>query len=305
MTPELLEAKLRGIGEQRYHHRHPFNLRMHEGALSREEIQIWVRNRYYYQTRIPIKDGMILSKSTSAEFRRDWIGRIHDHDGRAPGEGGLELWLMLGKAVGLDPTDVETLDVVVPGVRRACDRYVAFVESHDLLESVAASLTELFAGDIMAVRIEAFEKHYPWVDDDGLGYFRSRTHQAPRDARSGLQFVLDHARNGPDQARVIGALEEKCDILWCLLDAVEIACTKPRLVAHAVLREEDAQTLVVLPERAVKLGGSGREILELCDGDRSRDSIARTLHERHTDVDSIVEDVHDFLAAMEKLGVLS
>lgn len=305
LAPEQLEAKLRSIGESRYHHRHPFNLRMHDGSLSREEIQVWVRNRYYYQTRIPIKDGMILSKSNSAGFRRDWIQRIHDHDGRAPGEGGLELWLILGKAVGLDTREVEGLERVVPGVRDACDRYVAFVESHDLIESVAASLTELFAGDIMEVRIQAFEKHYPWVDDEGLRYFRSRTHQAPRDARSGLQFVLDHARDEHDQARCIAALEEKCDILWSLLDAVETACSKPKRVDHAVLREEGEQTLVVLPERAVKLGGSGREILDLCDGLTSRDAVAGTLRERHPDVAAIVEDVHEFLASMEKLGVLA
>jgi pyrroloquinoline-quinone synthase len=72
---------------------------------------------------------------------------------------------------------------VLPGVRRACDAYVRFVSGHDLLESVASSLTELAAGGLMAERIACFEKHYPWVKTDGLRYFRSRTEQAPRDAR--------------------------------------------------------------------------------------------------------------------------
>jgi pyrroloquinoline-quinone synthase len=304
-SPADFEAALRRIGAERYHHRHPFNLRMHEGVLSREEIQVWVRNRYYYQTRIPIKDGMILSKSASANFRREWIQRIHDHDGRAAGEGGLELWLALGRAVGLEAEEVESLDLVVPGVRRACDRYVAFVESHDLLTSVASSLTELFAGDIMAVRIEAFEKHYRWVSEEGLRYFRSRTGQAPRDAAGGLRFVLENATCGEDQGRCLAALEEKCDILWSLLDAVETACRRPALSPHAMLREEGDETLVVLPERAVKLGGSGREILDACDGETSRDAIARSLRARHPEIDGVVEDVHEFFDSMEKLGVLS
>ena len=230
------EARLRRVGTERYHDKHPFNLRMHAGTLSAEELRTWVRNRYYYQTRIPIKDGLILAKAPDAEFRRSWIRRIHDHDGAQPGDGGLELWLALADAVGLDRAEVASLENVLPGVRAACDAYVEFVRSHDLLESVAASLTELFAGDIMSARIAAFEKHYPWVDAAGLRYFRSRTRQAPADAREGLRFVLEHALEPADQQRCIAALERKCEILWSLLDAIERAHLAPRLAPHAELR---------------------------------------------------------------------
>src|SRR5262249_13973984 len=155
---------------------------------------------------------------------------------------------------------------VLPGVRGACDAYVEFVESHDLLESVASSLTELFAGDIMGARIAAFEKHYPWVDADGLRYFRSRTVQAPADARQGLAFVLAHAQNEAARDRCAAALERKCEILWGLLDAIEHAHAVPRFARAAQARLADPEPLVVLPERAVKLAGSAREILLLCDG---------------------------------------
>ena len=111
------EARLRAIGTERYHDKHPFNLRMHEGRLSREEVQTWVRNRYCYQTRIPLKDSAILAKSGDSAFRREWVQRLHDHDGRAPGEGGLELWLRLAEAVGLARDEVASLDFVLPGVR--------------------------------------------------------------------------------------------------------------------------------------------------------------------------------------------
>ncbi|MCG8591696.1 MAG: pyrroloquinoline-quinone synthase PqqC [Proteobacteria bacterium] len=301
------EAALRRIGDERYHHRHPFNLRMHEGTLTRDEIQVWVRNRYYYQTRIPIKDGVILSKSRSADFRRQWIRRIRDHDGERPGEGGLELWLRLGEAVGLARDDLESLGGVTPGVRAACDAYVEFVQSHDLLESVAASLTELFAGDIMKTRIAAFEKHYPWVDAEGLRYFQSRTEQAPRDAREGLAFVLAEARENEDQERCLRALERKCEILWQLLDAVEFACSRPSLASAALVRFDprEACHVVVLPERAVKLSQSAHEILSLCDGQRSADQVARELRARHPDATDIEEDVHVFLEKMRGLGVLA
>jgi pyrroloquinoline-quinone synthase len=298
------EARLRAIGAERYHHRHPFNLRMHAGQLSRDELRTWVANRYYYQTRIPLKDGLILAKSGDPVFRRGWIGRIHDHDGTVEREGGLALWLALARAVGLDEQRVASLAEVLPGVRRACDAYVAFVESHDLLESVAASLTELFAGDIMGQRIAAFEQHYPWVDADGLRYFRSRTVQAPADARQGLAFVLEHARSDADRDRCAAALERKCEILWSLLDAIEAAHAAPVFARAAQPRLDDAEPLVVLPERAVKLAGSAREILALVDGRRSAIGIAATLRERHPDIPHVADDVHDFLDEMVRLGAL-
>jgi pyrroloquinoline-quinone synthase len=306
-TEAEFEARLRRVGEERYHHRHPFNLRMHEGALGPEEIRTWVRNRYYYQTRIPIKDGLILAKAQDPRFRREWIRRIHDHDGEAEGSGGLALWLALADAVGLERAEVESLERVLPGVRRACDAYVDFVGGHDLLESVASSLTELFAGDIMAVRIAAFEKHYPWVKSEGLHYFRTRTHQAPTDARQGLAFVLAHARTREDQERCVAALERKCEILWSLLDAVEAAHAVLRLARHAELREEPGGgAVVVVPsERAVTLDANARAILALCDGTRTSDEIARELGRRHSGAPRIEGDVHEFLTEMERLGVLA
>jgi pyrroloquinoline-quinone synthase len=247
---------------------------------------------------------MILSKSHDPTFRREWVGRIHDHDGRKPGEGGLELWLALADAVGLDREPVEGLRDVLPGVRRACDAYVEFVESHDLLESVAASLTELFAGNIMHVRIAAFETHYPWVSDEGLHYFRSRTTQAPSDARQGLAHVKRDATSWEDQEKCLAALERKCEILWGLLDAVEAAHDRPLLSPHAQLRDDPEGAMVVLPERAVKVGGSGGEILALCDGKAMTREIAASFAESHAGAAGASDDVHDFVDEMRRAGVL-
>jgi len=301
---EELEGRLQHTLDERYHHRHPFNLRMHAGELSREEIRTWVRNRYYYQTRIPIKDGLILSKAQEPAFRRDWIRRIQDHDGNAEHDGGLSLWLDLAQAVGLERRSVEALEDILPGVRAACDAYVEFVASHDLLESVAASLTELRAGALMRERAAAWETHYRWVEPAGLAYFRARTTQAPADAEEGLRFVLENARTAEDQDRCLAALERKCQILWNLLDAVDAANARPRLARRAQLRNDPDDPMLVLPERAVRLNGSGGEILALCDGKRSAREIADALRKRHPDVQNIENDVHHFLAEMRRLGAL-
>jgi pyrroloquinoline-quinone synthase len=301
-----LEARLRRVLDERYHHRHPFNLRMHEGRLSPEEIRTWVRNRYYYQTRIPIKDGLILAKSNDPAFRRGWVRRIHDHDGVREGTGGLELWLRLAEAVGLDRAEVAGLGRVLPGVRDACDDYVRFVESHDLLESVASSLTELAAGEIMKVRIEAFERHYAWVEREGLEYFLGRTRQAPTDAAEGMAYVLANARTQAEQDRCVAALERKCEILWRLLDAVDAASARPTVASFAKVRRDPAGpgSLVVLPERAVRVNETGREVLALCDGERTAESIASELAARHPGSDGVWSEVHAFLAEMARLGVV-
>lgn len=305
LAPDELEAALKKIGEERYHHRHPFNERMHAGTLSRRAIQTWVANRYYYQTRIPIKDGMILTKSGDAAFRREWVQRIHDHDGQREGEGGLELWLRLAEAVGLGRGPVERFEMVLPGARRACDAYVEFVTGHDLLESVASSLTELFAGFIMHTRIAAFEKHYDWVKPGGLDYFQSRTVQAPKDSRYGLAYVKEHATTAEDQQRCMDALLRKCEILWSFLDAVDRATSRPKLVPHALLREEsDGHQVVVMSERAVRIGGSGREILSLCDGERTGNDVAAEMLARHGPDSGASGDVHDFLEELGDAGAL-
>jgi len=209
---------LRQEGASRYHDKHPVHVRMHEGQLSQLQLQQWVLNRYYYQTRIPIKDAIILSKSEDPAFRRAWIRRIHDHDGDQPGEGGLAQWLRLAEGVGLDRARVESLNAVLPGVKFACDAYVTLVRERSLLEAVASSLTEFFAPDLMSRRILAWQKHYPWVDSEMLAYFRARVPRARVDSEEALAFVVQHAKSFALQERCVAALIRKTEILWHLLD---------------------------------------------------------------------------------------
>lgn len=221
MNAEAFVARLRDEGARRYHDEHPFHRRMHAGELSREELRAWVANRYYYQTRIPIKDALIVSKSEDARFRRMWLHRIVDHDGAADGEGGLALWQRLGNAVGLATDELVSHARVLPGVRFACDAYVHFVRDATLVEAVASSLTELFAPDIMQRRIAAWERHYPWIGSEALAYFRSRVPRASRDAQEAVAFVVEHARTSELQERCVAALVKKTEILWHLLDCVQ------------------------------------------------------------------------------------
>ena len=218
-TKEFIEW-LRREGAKRYHDQHPFHERMHEGRLDQQQLQKWVINRYYYQTRIPIKDAIILSKSEDPAFRRLWIHRITDHDGKVAGEGGLELWLRLAEGVGLARESVAKCQQVLPGVRFACDAYLQLVRERSLVEAVASSLTEFFAPDLMSQRIAAWEKYYPWVEPSTLDYFRSRVPRARTDSDEAVNFVCAHATTYELQARCVAALIRKTEILWHLLDCV-------------------------------------------------------------------------------------
>ncbi len=221
-----LRAQLRAVGEERYHHKHPFHLMMHEGRLSRGQLQAWALNRYYYQSIIPIKDSIILSRGPDPVFRRAWRKRVVDHDGDATSEGGIRRWLKLAEATGLKADDVRAGTGILPATRFAVNEYLNLVRSRSLLEAVASSLTELFSRDLISLRMEKLRQHYPWLAG-GLGYFEARLTEAPEDAKFAFNYVWENARTRAEQELAIQALRDKCDILWAQLDALYFAYVQP------------------------------------------------------------------------------
>jgi pyrroloquinoline-quinone synthase len=216
--------RLRAVGAERYHDKHPFHQAMHAGALTREQIRGWVANRYYYQKNIPVKDATILSNLPDREKRRVWIQRIINHDGTlGHGGGGLESWFALGRAVGLDESQLRSESMVQPGTRFAVDSYVWFARSQPWLPAVASSLTELFAPELMAARVAALAEKYPWIAAEGLDYFRTRLTLAPQDSEHALAWVLEAATDPESQEACLAALRFKCDVLWAILDATQLA----------------------------------------------------------------------------------
>ncbi len=221
------EARLRGM-ERYYHIHHPFHLAMNEDGLDREAVRGWVANRFYYQIQIPLKDAAILSNCPDREIRRQWIQRILDHDGRAGEEGGIEAWIRLGEAVGLEREEITDLRHLLPGVRFAVDAYVRFARTAPWQEAIASSLTELFAPTIHQQRLENWPTLYPWIDAGGYDYFRRRLGEARRDVEHGLTFTLDTFTTRVEQDRVVSILRFKLDILWSMLDAMWMAYVEKR-----------------------------------------------------------------------------
>jgi len=219
-------ARFHAIGEERYHHKHPFHLLMHEGKLTRGQLQAWALNRYAYQSRIPIKDAAILARTDDPAFRRAWGKRILDHDGDGTRPGGIEKWLRLVQATGLSPAQAIQGEGILPATNYAVEAYVHFVRSRTLLEAVASSLTEMFSGKLIVLRMDRLRQHYPWLTG-GLDYFQARITQAPEDADFALRWVVSHARTREEQELALAALCAKCDILWAMLDALYFAYVEP------------------------------------------------------------------------------
>jgi len=217
-------AKLREVGASAYHDKHPFHVLMNSGRLAPEAIRVWVSNRFYYQANIPVKDAAIVSNCPLREVRRLWIHRIIDHDGTQGEEGGIGAWLGLGEACGMSREELLAGRQVAPGVRFAVDAYVDFARRQLWPIAVASSLTELFAPDLMAKRLEAFERFYPWVQPRGLEYFKRRVTQARRDSAEALRLTLAYCATGEMQAAAVRALEFKCEVLWATLDAIHGKC---------------------------------------------------------------------------------
>ena len=219
-TAGELETQLRFIGATRYHSLHPFHKLLHGGKLDKGQVQAWALNRYYYQSTIPLKDAVVISRLRDRATRIEWRHRISDHDGDVGAEGGIERWIKLSEGLGLDTDYVESAEGILPATRFAVDAYVHFVREKSPLEAIASSLTELFAPNLHEERISGMLKHYDFVDPSIMTYFSRRLEQAPRDANFALDYVKLHATTPQERQLVCNALIFKTNVLWVQLDAL-------------------------------------------------------------------------------------
>ena len=221
-TRKEFEEKLKEKGRL-YHIHHPYQVSMNSGKSNKAQIQGWVANRFYYQTTIPIKDASIMANCSDRDVRRQWMQRILDHDGVDGDDGGIEAWLRLGESVGMSRQEIQSQEHVLPGVRFACDAYLNFARRASWQEAACSSLTELFAPEIHQKRLNTWPDHYPWIDIEGYQYFRKRLSEARRDVQHGLDITLDHFKTREQQEQALGILQFKLEVLWSMLDAMQIA----------------------------------------------------------------------------------
>ncbi len=226
-SKEEFAAQLHLIGPERYHDKHEFHKLLHGGKLNKDQVAAWALNRYVYQEAIPRKDAAFMSRTYDRELRREWIRRVHDHDGLPPEEpGGIERWLVLTDCLGFEREYVTSMCGVLPATRFAVDAYVRYVVEQPLVVAAASQLTELFAPSVHRERIAGMLASYDFVNETVMAYFKRRLTQAPRDVNFTFNFVLDHARTRAVQEACVEAVRFKCDVLWAQLDALYLAYVK-------------------------------------------------------------------------------
>jgi pyrroloquinoline-quinone synthase len=243
LSHDELEARLRAVGAERYHDKHPFHKMLHSGGCTRGQVQAWALNRYYYQASIPVKDGALIGRCHDHALRTEWRHRLEDHDGPDAGPdlgvAGIARWLKLTDALGLDRDDVVSTRLLLPATRYAVDAYITFVKERTLLEAVASSLTELFSPKIITERIAGMLANYDYVTPEVMGYFDKRPPQAARDSSYALNYAKQNARTRVQQQQVIDALVFKCDLLWAMLDALHYSYVTPGLIPPGAFRPAD------------------------------------------------------------------
>jgi len=240
LSRDDFEAAIRAVGAERYHDKHEFHKLLHGGKLNKDQVAAWALNRYCYQEAVPRKDAAFMSRVHDRELRREWIHRIHDHDGLGEEGGGIERWLVLTDALGFSRDFVTSRRGALPATKFAVEAYVRFVVEQPLTVAVASSLTELFAPSIHRERIAGMLESYDFVDDHVMAYFKRRLTQAPRDSEFALGYVLDNAKTRAEQEACVGAVRFKCDVLWAQLDALHHAYVTPGLIPPGAWRPGDA-----------------------------------------------------------------
>jgi pyrroloquinoline quinone biosynthesis protein D len=78
--------------------------------------------------------------------------------------------------------------------------------------------------------------------------------------------------------------------------------SQPRLAAGCRWGGTEENRVILFPEGAIKLQGTGRQVLERCDGQRTFGEIIRELQSQFGDADpnKIRDDISKFLEQLQK-----
>jgi pyrroloquinoline-quinone synthase len=99
-------------------------------------------------------------------------------------------------------------------------------------------LTELFAPHIHQQRIDSWPDMYPWINPEGMQYFKNRLTQARRDVEQGLAVTLDYfGRTRELQERALEILQFKLNVLWAMADAIMLDCADIKVEGRDYIRQ--------------------------------------------------------------------
>jgi pyrroloquinoline-quinone synthase len=153
---------------------HPWDTLFREGKCSREQLQGWAKERYYFTKQVPIKEYSILYNCPYSEVRRMWLPKAIEEEGEdligKSGKAHPEYWLDLCQGLGLS-RDLVVNSEPLFGVKFAVDSFAAAAFKKSWLLGIAVSEGEDTAR-AMVRDLEVFRKHYSWVPENALTFYK-------------------------------------------------------------------------------------------------------------------------------------
>jgi pyrroloquinoline-quinone synthase len=153
---------------------HPWETLFREGKCTKEQLQGWAKERYYFTKQVPIKEYSILYNCPYPELRRLWLPKAIEEEGEdligKPGKAHPEYWLDLCEGLGMNREFVRNSEPLF-GVKFAVDSFATAAFKSSWLLGVAVSEGDDTAR-AMARDLDVFRKHYRWVPDDALEFYK-------------------------------------------------------------------------------------------------------------------------------------
>jgi pyrroloquinoline-quinone synthase len=153
---------------------HPWETLFREGQCTREQLQGWAKERYYFTKQVPIKEYSILYNCPYPEVRRMWLPKAIEEEGEdligKSGKPHPEYWLDVCEGLGLNREFVKNSEPLF-GVKFAVDSFANAAFKNSWLLGVAVSEGDDTAR-AMARDLAVFRKHYKWVADECLEFYR-------------------------------------------------------------------------------------------------------------------------------------
>jgi pyrroloquinoline-quinone synthase len=203
---------------------HPWEALFRTGQCSREQLQGWAKERYYFVRQVPTKEYSILYNCPYPEVRRMWLPKAIEEEGEdligKPGKPHPEYWLKLCEALGLSREYVTNSEPLF-GVKFAVDSFANAAFKSWLL-GIAVSEGDDTAR-AMARDLDVFREHYAWVPDDALEFYQLHAGVDVKHGQIRKEILQKYATTKELQEDCINAQLMKNNMRRVMADAIYMA----------------------------------------------------------------------------------
>lgn len=202
----------------------PWNELLREGKLTKEQLQGWAKDHYYFKRMVPAKEYSILRDCPYPDVRRKWLSKAIEEEGEdlIGGEHGPhpDYWLKFCEGIGLN-RDYVINSEPLPAVRFAMDWWVQRASKSWLIGVAMSETADVAKG--MQNNLATFRKHYSWIPEWALEFYVLHAEVDVDHARIGVDILTKYCDTRELQEECINAGLRFNDIQRVMADAVYLA----------------------------------------------------------------------------------